>query len=216
VATEVDPGERLRFVAADLMSDDGWADAMAGVDHVLHVASPMGAAWDFMASDEGPTTLTTVLPSAIFGPILSKATLGSVMVVGRILSGKMPGNPRVGFSVVDVRDLAVAHVLAMTSAEAAGQRLIATNEFLWMADIARELRAALGPRAARVSTRVLPDTAVRLAAKLDANLRNITLTLGRRHAFNSGKARQVLGWTPRPGAQTVVDCAESLLTHGVF
>ncbi len=34
-------GERLSFVAADLMSDEGWADAVADVAFVLHVASPV-------------------------------------------------------------------------------------------------------------------------------------------------------------------------------
>src|SRR5690349_7430031 len=34
-------GDNLSFVAADLMSDDGWADAVADVDFVLHVASPV-------------------------------------------------------------------------------------------------------------------------------------------------------------------------------
>lgn len=33
--------ERLSFFAADLMSDDGWDDAMAGCDGVIHVASPI-------------------------------------------------------------------------------------------------------------------------------------------------------------------------------
>src|SRR5215813_10078222 len=32
----------LSFVAADLTSDAGWDAAMAGVDYVLHVASPLG------------------------------------------------------------------------------------------------------------------------------------------------------------------------------
>lgn len=32
---------RLRFFAADLMSDAGWAEAMAGCSHVVHVASPL-------------------------------------------------------------------------------------------------------------------------------------------------------------------------------
>lgn len=32
---------RLSFVAADLTSDAGWAEAMAGAGHVLHVASPI-------------------------------------------------------------------------------------------------------------------------------------------------------------------------------
>lgn len=32
---------KLKFFAADLMSDDGWADAVAGCSHVAHVASPL-------------------------------------------------------------------------------------------------------------------------------------------------------------------------------
>lgn len=36
----VDNG-KLKFFAADLMSDDGWAEAMAGCTHVAHVASPI-------------------------------------------------------------------------------------------------------------------------------------------------------------------------------
>lgn len=32
---------KLKFFATDLMSDDGWAEAMAGCSHVAHVASPL-------------------------------------------------------------------------------------------------------------------------------------------------------------------------------
>ncbi len=35
-----DPGTALSFVAADLTSDAGWPEAVAGCDYVLHVASP--------------------------------------------------------------------------------------------------------------------------------------------------------------------------------
>jgi nucleoside-diphosphate-sugar epimerase len=35
-----EPGDRLRFFAADLEKDAGWAEAAAGCDFVLHVASP--------------------------------------------------------------------------------------------------------------------------------------------------------------------------------
>src|SRR5215210_7640411 len=40
VGSEVDPGGRLSVLAADLTSDDGWPEAVAGCDYVLHVASP--------------------------------------------------------------------------------------------------------------------------------------------------------------------------------
>ncbi|HTA71701.1 MAG TPA: aldehyde reductase [Bryobacteraceae bacterium] len=35
-----DPGDRLSFIAADLENDAGWAEAVAGCEYVLHVASP--------------------------------------------------------------------------------------------------------------------------------------------------------------------------------
>jgi nucleoside-diphosphate-sugar epimerase len=38
-----EPGERLSFAVADLESDVGWSDAVAGCDYVLHVASPFPA-----------------------------------------------------------------------------------------------------------------------------------------------------------------------------
>src|SRR4029077_5268595 len=40
IASEVEPGERLSVLAADLRSDDGWEEAVEGCDYVLHVASP--------------------------------------------------------------------------------------------------------------------------------------------------------------------------------
>ena len=38
--------ERLEFATADLLSDDGWPEAVAGCDAVLHVASPLTATKD--------------------------------------------------------------------------------------------------------------------------------------------------------------------------
>lgn len=40
---EVEPGDRLSFVAADLENDAGWREAVAGCEYVLHVASPLPA-----------------------------------------------------------------------------------------------------------------------------------------------------------------------------
>src|SRR5689334_10417067 len=40
ISSEVDAGDRLTVRAADLTSDAGWPEAVAGCDYVLHVASP--------------------------------------------------------------------------------------------------------------------------------------------------------------------------------
>ncbi|HWB37228.1 MAG TPA: NAD-dependent epimerase/dehydratase family protein [Rugosimonospora sp.] len=173
------------------------------------------AAWDFMAGHDGPTTLTTVLPGAVFGPILSTANLGSVQIIARMLRGQMRGAPRIGLEVVDVRDIADLHVRAMSSADAAGERFLGTGGFVWMREIAAALRAELGPDAARVPTRELPDLLVRLAARFDPALRSVTMSLGRRNRHSTAKAERLLGWVPRPAAETVVACARSLLEWGV-
>ena len=85
------------------------------------------AAWDFMAEAGATERLTTILPGAVFGPVLFKQNLGSVRIIKRLLEGRPPALPRLGFAVVDVRDLAALHVRAMTTPEAAGQRFLATG-----------------------------------------------------------------------------------------
>ncbi|MDB5615133.1 MAG: dihydroflavonol-4-reductase, partial [Devosia sp.] len=41
LAKHLEVGDRLELVEADLLEDGGWEAAMAGVDFVMHVASPM-------------------------------------------------------------------------------------------------------------------------------------------------------------------------------
>lgn len=169
------------------------------------------AAWDFMAGSTGRTTFTTVLPGAVFGPVLTKEKLGSVRIIQRLLEGRPAGIPRLGFCVVDVRDLADLQVRAMISREAAGQRFLAAGDFMWMKEIARTLRSRLGDRAGKVPTRDLPDFVVRFLSLFIPQMRMLAPDLGRRNSLTSEKARRVLGFSPRPATTTVVDCAESLI-----
>jgi dihydroflavonol-4-reductase len=171
------------------------------------------AAWEFVKAHRAGTTLTTILPGAVFGPVLSPETLGSVQVISRLLDGRVPANPRLGFEIVDVRDLADLHIRAMTSERAGGERFLAVGEFMWMADISRTLRAQLGTAASKVPTRALPDVVLRLMALADRSLRPMTPRLGRAHRHTSAKAERLLAWRPRPAVETLVACAQSL-THG--
>ena len=277
-----------RAFAADLTSDDGWAEAVAGCDYVLHVASPVvtgsgdpdaligparegtlrvlraaveagvrrvvltssaaaagarisdpdgvtdetlwtdpdwpglspyrrskvlaeRAAWDFMASHGGTSTLSTVLPGWTLGPLRAPLRdLGSLQVVQRLLSGQLKGLPRLGFEIVDVRDIADLHLLAMTSDDAAGERFLGTGEFQWMADIAAVLRSLPDLDTSGVPRRRLPDFLVRLAARSDPDLRTTVPTLGHRRIRSNAKARRVLGWTTRSSAEAIEATARSL------
>jgi dihydroflavonol-4-reductase len=106
-------------------------------------------AWGLIGASGGATTLATVNPSMVLGPVLSRDFSASVQVVERLLSGRVPGVPRLGFSFVDVRDVADLHIRAMTAPEAAGQRFIAAGDLrgwsIW--------RPCFGPASATRPTR---------------------------------------------------------------
>jgi len=70
--------------------------------------------------------------------------------------------------------------------------------------------------ARKVSTRPLRDFIIRLMARFDPNDRAILPGLGRKNRHSAEKAKQVLGWQPRPAADTVVDCGERLLPRKQF
>ncbi|MDB5492797.1 MAG: dependent epimerase/dehydratase family protein [Phenylobacterium sp.] len=174
------------------------------------------AAWELIAAEGGKTTLATVNPALVLGPVLGADYSESVQVVERLLSGRVPGVPRLGFNIVDVRDVADLHIRAMTAPEAAGQRFIAAGAYAWMGDLAALLRARLDPAAAaKVPTRKVPDLVVRLVGLFDTDLGSVAPGLGRTHDFTSAKAQNLLGWRPRPTEETVIDCAKSLIAEGL-
>jgi len=80
-----------------------------------------------------------------------------------------------------------------------------------MEEIAATLRAKLGARASKAPTKRVPDFAFRIAARFNPELRALLPLLGRKNRYSWAKAERVLGFKPRPAAETVVDCAESLL-----
>jgi len=82
---------------------------------------------------------------------------------------------------------------------------------MWMIDIAKTLRDRLGKKGRKVPQRELPNLAARALALFVPQLRLLTSELGRRNEVTSEKARRVLGFAPRPAADTIVDCANSLM-----
>jgi nucleoside-diphosphate-sugar epimerase len=166
------------------------------------------AAWDFVAGRS--CALITILPGAIFGPVLAPAQEGSVTIVRRLLQGQPPALPRLAFNITDVRDLADLHIRALASPEAAGERFIALGEALWFGEIAAILKARLGVRAAKVPTANMPDLVARGLAAVSPQMKALLPLLGRTQAFSSDKARRLLGFSPRPAADTIADCGASL------
>jgi dihydroflavonol-4-reductase len=172
------------------------------------------AAWDLVGERGDQDRLAVVNPGAIIGPVLNDDLSYSLQSVERLLKG-MPGVPRLGFSFVDVRDVADLEIRAMTAPEAGGQRFIAVTKFLWFEETAQILRDRLGNGASKVPTRTIPDFLVRGMALFDGGIRSVVGGLGKRTELSSEKARTTLGWSPRPIEDTIAETGESLIDHGV-
>jgi nucleoside-diphosphate-sugar epimerase len=289
-----EPDDRLSFFAADLENDAGWAEAVAGCDYVLHVASPFPpnipkhedelivparegalrvlraardagvkrvvltssfaaigyghapqqapfnesnwtdlagsdttayvksktlaerAAWDFVAAEGGALELSVVNPVVVLGPVLGPDYSPSVLLIHRLMSGGVPGSPKLTFGVVDVRDVADLHLRAMVHPAAKGERFLGVaGDFIWIRDIAKVLKDRMGEAGKKIPTRQLPNWLVRLAALGDPMVKQILPELGKQKNGSNEKARRMLGWTPRPSEEAIVATAESLLRLGL-
>jgi nucleoside-diphosphate-sugar epimerase len=178
------------------------------------------AAWDLVtaARAEGSTLeLVSMLPVAVMGPVMGTDISGSNHIVQRLLTGAMPAMPHIFIPIVDVRDVARAHVLGMTTPSAAGRRfLLSSDPVMEFSEIAEAIRGGVPAEAARrVPTRVLPNVAVRAGAVANPELRAIVPDLGYRKRMSNERAREVLGWSPRPSREAVAAAAESMVARGL-
>ena len=75
----------------------------------------------------------------------------------------------------------------------------------------RVLRERLGADAAKVPTASMPDLVAKGLAAVNPQMKALLPLLGRTQAFSADKARRILGYEPRPAADTVAECGASLV-----
>jgi dihydroflavonol-4-reductase len=203
-----------RSQAAAPLTEEDWTDLdnpkLAPYTRSKTVAER--AAWELVRGRGDEDKLAVVNPGAILGPVLGDDRSTSLALIDRLLGG-MPGVPRLGFNLVDVRDVVDLHLRAMVAPEAGGERFVAVSRFMWMSEVASVLRERLGEAAAKVPTRTVPNLVVRGMGLFDPAVRSIVGDLGKRVELSSEKARTTLGWSPRPVEETIVDCAQSLIAQ---
>ena len=207
-------GHPLRAAPFD---ETSWTN-LESADMSLYVRSKAmaeRAAWDFMQREGGSLELTTVNPTGIFGPALGADYSESLDLIKKLVDGSMPACPDLWFGIVDVRDVARLHLLAMAP-EAKGERFIASaGNAVSMLDVAKALRERLGARGAKVPTKKLPSFVVKAMALFNQQLADLSPLLGKVRNASDAKAMRVLGWQPRSWQDAVTATAESLFALGL-
>lgn len=198
-------------------TEDDWSDLDRCPAYAKSKTLAEKAAWAFVDDlpEEDRLELAVVNPGLTLGPMLDPDSNTSLEVIGRLMKRQVPASPRIGFAVVDVRDLATAHRLAMERPEAAGHRYICAGEHVWMQDMAGMLAEQFGPQGHRIPTGRLPAWVMRVLAVFDPSVRLALQFLGKEELLSSEKAHRELGWSLRPARISIHDAGRSMIEHGL-
>ena len=169
------------------------------------------AARELMERERPALHYSSVNPGLVLGPALDRDIGTSADLIRLFLKGKYPGAPRMSIPVVDVRDVARMHRLALETAAPSGGRYLGAADSLWLLEIAKAIRERLGPAARKVPTRELPDWAVRLAGIFDPAARLAVPELGKDIRVDNSLTRRTLGIEFIPAPEAAAAMARSLV-----
>jgi dihydroflavonol-4-reductase len=178
------------------------------------------AAWDFVAREKPQFDLVALNPFMILGPSLAPGLNVSNKIVADLTNGVYPGILSFTWGIVDVRDVAHAHVRAAEVADAKGRYLLAQEPAVSMRTMVGWLRDAGYGERTKLPSRGMDNAVGNLLVKLNSYMQPsgvgsyLRTHIGRVPRYDASKARRELGITFRPTYETVIDTARDLERHG--
>lgn len=141
-------GDNIDFAKSGktALSDEDW-NTTSSVDHNPYQYSKVAAereAWK-IASTQSQWDLVAICPAMVYGPSLTRGSQsGSIDTLLQMGDGRLlTGVPDLTYGVVDVREVARAHLLAAFTPEAKGRYLLVAQD-ITMLGIAKILRGKWG------------------------------------------------------------------------
>lgn len=187
---------------------DSWSDVYAKIGaYSKSKTLAERAAWK--AVEGCAMELVVINPGGVFGPSLGAKIDGqSVTMMADMIAGRLPMIPDVAMGMIDVRDVALLHVKALTAVGAAGKRFIAaSSEPVEMSEIARVLKNA---GYSKVPSIKAPSFLLRLMSLFDRQSRGMVPFLGIKTAFDNRATFDVLEWKPTPLENSFREMANAL------
>ena len=167
------------------------------------------AAWDYVKDNDVDFKLSVINPTAVIGPSLSKDIGVSNSLILRLLNGSMPALAKIHIGYVDVRDVAKAHILAMTNSASDGERFIVSEKEMWLHESAEVLNNA----GFKAPSRVMPNWFLKIMAMFNGDMVTISKMAGKSRDCHSTKAKDVLGWNPIPAEDSILETAKQLIEY---
>ncbi len=196
-------------------NEDDWTDSKIGGAYVKSKVLAEKAAWDFYSKMKAETTkhrfrMTVIIPGGILGPTLGDTNFHSGSLVKQMLTGEMKFLPNVGLGLADVREVALAHILAVERPEVSnGKRYIcAGDEHTWFADVASVLRNEYGKFGYPIPTVVMDKCPV-------SDPKNfMAINWGRTRKVDNSRIKKDLGIKFAPAKEAILATARSFIELG--
>ena len=171
------------------------------------------AAWDFYNNQDNSNKmeLAVINPGGVMGPQLGNDLGGaSTQIVSQLISGKFPMIPALSFPFIDVRDVAILHLKAMTTPDADGKRFIAAHSKpTWMYEVAEVLSAA---GYEKIKLKKAPSFMLKLIGLFDNKTKSLVPMLDKYVPCDNSQTVKVLNWEPMPWEQAFIEHAKSIET----
>lgn len=207
------PPDKSRFTEADWTVLEN--PAVPPYHRSKTVAEKSAREW--VAANAPDMVFCSINPVAVLGPVANDDMSTSIELVRKLMTGEVPAIPEVGFGIVDVRDVARAHHLALdVPAEVVrGERFAVQQRFMWLREVADVLRARTPAYAGKVPSRKLPGFVVKLLAPFMADIRTVQSELGRTRDVSGDHAQSVLGFEYISAENSIEATARSLVERGI-
>ena len=172
------------------------------------------AAWQFLKENGNPFELAVINPALVTGPTLTSDLGESNKAIEMVVTGKMPVAIPMQFGYVDVRDVATAHILAIQNPSSSGERFALSEKDLSYKKIAKLLKDNGFKKAPSI---VVPVWLAKFLANFNKELKVAVPFMGKvRSVSKSTKAKDILGWNPRPAEESILDVANQIKEMGLI
>ncbi len=208
----------MRATQNGIFTEQHW-NTTSSVEHQPYNYSKVAAeqaAWD-ISKQQNRWDLVVINPGLVLGPSLTTASAsGSFATFKQFVNGSLKmGAPMLELGIVDVRDVAMAHIKAGFTPSASG-RHICVSKSMTMLEIGRLLREKFGS-GYPFPKKELPKFMVWMAGPFSGITRKfVSLNVGHPLKFDNSYTRKDLGMEFRPAEASIVEFFQQLIDDGVI
>ncbi len=205
----------MKWKDGQTLTTETWADDATLEDNPYGLAKVLAERivreWHSDGGD-GKPRMVTIHPSVVFGPSMSKIHLrGSLSFLDALVKRKVPLLIPIQINIVDVRDVAEAHVRGLTMGENAGRYLTVSGD-MQFSEISRVLRE--GYPSLKTPRFTVPYLVALLAGPLFD--KRITRSWARQHLrrklyWDATPAERELGMTWKGARESILDSVPGML-----